>query len=168
MECSKLPSRTVQNTIERVKNMAVKMVDVSDKPMVERIAIAKGTINLFQETIVAIKDGGIEKGDVLAAAQIAGVHAVKSTPTLIPMCHQIPITHTDIQFRVKKETIDCICEVHAKYKTGVEMEALVGVTVSLLTIWDMVKYLEKDEEGQYRSTNISNINVDVKLKEVAE
>jgi cyclic pyranopterin phosphate synthase len=144
--------------------MPVKMVDVSDKPMVERQAIAKGTLHLFPDTIDAIKLGAIEKGDVFAAAQIAGVHGVKSTCTLIPMCHQIPITHSDIQFQMRSDKIICTCEVRANYKTGVEMEALVGATIALLTVWDMVKYLEKDEEGQYRDTRINDIKVEVKVK----
>jgi cyclic pyranopterin phosphate synthase len=143
--------------------MTVKMVDLAKLPEVERQAIAKGSINLMPETIEAIKNSRVKKGEVLPAAQIAGIHGVKATCNLIPMCHQIPLTFTDIRFDLRNERIDCICEVHAKYKTGVEMEALIGVTTSLLTIWDMVKYMEKDEEGNYRGTKITDLSVESKI-----
>ena len=141
------------------------MIDVSDKPSAERRAVARGKIYLYPETIEAVKQGTTAKGDVLAAAQIAAVNAAKSTSNLIPMCHQIPLTLVDVQFDIRREYIGVKCDVRADYKTGVEMEALVGVNVALMTIWDMVKYLEKDEHGQYNDTKITDIQVTVKFKE---
>ncbi|HEC88823.1 MAG TPA: cyclic pyranopterin monophosphate synthase MoaC [Thermoplasmata archaeon] len=141
-----------------------KMIDISDKKVVKRIAKAMGEIELKKETVKKIKEGKIKKGDVLTVARVAGINAVKNTPTLIPMCHQIPITSVDISFDIKDSSITSVCEVKAYYRTGVEMEALTGVTVTLLTVWDMVKYLEKDEKGQYPETRIKNIHVVEKIK----
>ena len=142
----------------------VKMIDISKKKNVERTATATGEILLNRATIQKIKAKKVEKGDVLAAAQIAGIMAVKNTPDLIPLCHPIPITSAKIDFVVKNGKIICTCTVNAFYKTGVEMEALSGVCAALLSIWDMVKYLEKDEMGQYLDTAITNIRVVKKLK----
>jgi len=100
----------------------------------------------------------------LATAQIAGILAVKRTPELIPLCHPIPITGVDITFDFGEDYIEVTCEVRAYYKTGVEMEALTGVTVALLAIWDMVKAVEKDEKGQYPYTRIENVHVVEKVK----
>jgi cyclic pyranopterin phosphate synthase len=143
--------------------MGLKMVDITERSTVKRKATAKGRIYLFAETIDAVKNSRVERGEVLAAAQIAGIHGVKATCDLIPMCQTIPLTRSDIQFRFKRDHIECICEVQADYKTGVEMEALVGVTTALLTIWDMVKYMEKDEDRNYNGTKISDIEVEVEI-----
>jgi cyclic pyranopterin phosphate synthase len=89
---------------------------------------------------------------------------VKKTPDIIPMCHNIPIDSVTTDFTMAEAYIEAHCRVDATYKTGVEMEALTGVTVALLTIWDMVKYIEKDENGQYPDTRISEIKVDRKTK----
>ena len=89
---------------------------------------------------------------------------MKNTSMLIPMCHPVPVSAVDIDFDVRENSIICVCEVKAEYKTGVEMEALTGATVALLTIWDMVKYLEKDENGQYPGTRITNVEVVEKMK----
>ncbi len=141
------------------------MVDITQKMDVLRIARAKGTIVLKSETTEAIKNGEIKKGNVEETAKIAGTMAVKSTPAIIPYCHPIPIESVDFKFHVHGNRIDVECEVKAHYKTGVEMEALTGVSVALLTIWDMVKYLEKDENGQYPMTQIKDIEVVEKIKE---
>ncbi len=141
------------------------MIDISGKKTVSRIARARGKIKLRKETIGVIRGGTVKKGDVLNTARIAGINAAKSTPALIPLCHSIPIDFIGINFEVKEESIVCLCEVRAFYKTGVEMESLVGVTNALLTIWDMVKYLEKDEGGQYPETRILDIEVIEKTKE---
>ncbi|NIQ05012.1 MAG: cyclic pyranopterin monophosphate synthase MoaC [Candidatus Korarchaeota archaeon] len=135
------------------------MVDVSDKPVVKRIAEAEGEIWLRPKTIREIRKGNIEKGDVFSTATIAGILAAKRTPDLIPLCHTIPLSKVDIQFSVHDEYVTTKCMVIGEYKTGVEMEALAGATTALLTIWDMVKYLEKDEEGQYPHTKITKIKV---------
>ncbi|MEM4155114.1 MAG: cyclic pyranopterin monophosphate synthase MoaC [Archaeoglobaceae archaeon] len=148
-----------------IKKGKVAMVDVSNKEEVLRIAIAEGFIRLKRETIEAILNEKVVKGNVLATANIAGVLAVKKTPEIIPMCHPIPITSISLDFSVEKEGIRVRCMVKAIAKTGVEMEAITGVSVALLTIWDMVKSLEKDESGNYPSTCIENVKVLEKVKE---
>jgi len=140
------------------------MIDISEKPTVKRKAISKGEIKLKKETIKAIKEKKVKKGDVFTVARVAGLNAVKNTSMLIPMCHPVPVSAVDIDFDVRENSIICVCEVKAEYKTGVEMEALTGATVALLTIWDMVKYLEKDENGQYPETRIINVEVVEKVK----
>lgn len=142
-----------------------RMVDISEKEEVLRIAIAEGFIKLKKETIEAILSDKIAKGNVIATANLAGILAVKKTPELIPMCHSIPITSVSFDFEVEKEGIRVRCTVKAIARTGVEMEAITGVSVALLTIWDMVKSLEKDESGNYPSTSIEKIIVLKKLKE---
>lgn len=141
-----------------------RMVDISDKEIVNREAEATGRIQLKKETVEAIKEGMIEKGDPLSAAEIACILAVKKTPDLLPFCHPIPVTSVNAEFNLGEEHLDATCRVAADYKTGVEMEALTGASVALLTVWDMVKYLEKDEAGQYPSTAITGIRVVEKRK----
>lgn len=143
----------------------LKMVDVSGKGVSHRIAYACGRINLKRGTVQAIKGDTVDKGDPLAAAQVAGIMAVKKTPDIIPLCHPILVTSIKIDFDVQEDYIEARCRVEADYKTGVEMEALTGVSAALLTLWDMVKYLEKDEEGQYPTTSITDIRVLEKRKE---
>ena len=117
----------------------VKMVDITSKDVTVRTAVAEGEIKLKKETIKLIKQNKITKGNVLTTAQIAGIQAVKKTPNMIPLCHQLPINKADIEFDLKNESISVTCSVKTESKTGVEMEALTGVSVALLTIWDMVK-----------------------------
>ena len=140
------------------------MVDISDKDIVHRVARAEGTIELSKRALAAIQGGKVKKGDVLEVAKVAAITGVKQTPNMIPLCHPIPITGVDLDFKISETGIKVTCEVKADYKTGVEMEALTGVNCALLTIWDMVKYLEKDETGQYPTTKISNIMVTSKEK----
>ena len=147
-----------------IQDDRAKMVDISDKQDMTRRAVAEGGIKLKPETIDAIKNGEIEKGAVLETSRIAAILAVKNTPATIPMCHQIPITGIDVRFDVGTEIIKTTVEVKSIGKTGVEMEALHGVSVALLTIWDMVKSVEKDETGNYPSTKILNISVLEKSK----
>jgi len=144
--------------------MPAKMVDISKKDDVVRIAVAEGFIKLRKETIEAIKDGRIPKGDVLTVASIVAMLAVKKTPELIPMCHPIPITSVDVDFEINDEGVKVRCTVKSVGKTGVEMEALTGVSLALLTIWDMVKALEKDESGNYPYTRMDGIRVIEKVK----
>jgi cyclic pyranopterin phosphate synthase len=141
-----------------------RMVDIGNKEITMRTARARGKIRLKEDTISAIKEGKTKKGDVLGTAQTAGILAVKNTPNIIPLCHPIPVDSVVIEFEVEEASISCECEVKANYKTGVEMESLAGVSIALLTIWDMVKYLEKDEKGQYPTTRISDIEVIQKKK----
>jgi cyclic pyranopterin phosphate synthase len=140
------------------------MVDITRKDAVPRTAEAVGRIILKKATIGTIRSGKVKKGDPLAVAEIACILAVKKTPELIPMCHNIPIGSVDADFTLGEDWVEARCKVTAIYKTGVEMEALTGVSVSLLTIWDMVKYLEKNKEGQYPSAKITDIIVREKRK----
>ncbi|TDA26483.1 MAG: cyclic pyranopterin monophosphate synthase MoaC [Archaeoglobi archaeon] len=146
----------------------VRMVDISSKNDVLRTATAEGFIRLKRETIEAIIGNKVAKGNVLATANIAGVMAVKKTPELIPMCHPIPLTSISFDFKIEGEGIRVRCTVKSLGKTGVEMEALVGVSVALLTIWDMVKSLEKDETGNYPLASIEHLRVLEKKKEVTK
>jgi cyclic pyranopterin phosphate synthase len=140
------------------------VIDISGKKSVPRMATASGKIHLKRESIDAIRGGKVKKGDALETAKVAALQAVKRTHELIPHCHQINIEECDVRFDVEDEAIVVHCRVKAHYKTGVEMETLVGVSVALLTIWDMVKYLEKDENGQYPTKRIMDISVKEKVK----
>ena len=135
------------------------MVDISEKPVIKREAEASGRILLNRDTIQHIENGRIKKGNPLLVAEIAGMNAAKQTHRLIPHCHQIPLDMVSVTFDVSKESIEARCFIRAQARTGVEMEALVGVSAALNTIWDMVKYLEKDDMGQYPSTRITDIKV---------
>ena len=142
----------------------LKMVDISEKEVAHRTAEAVGRIKLRKETIAAIRKGEVKKGDPLVVAEVACVLAAKRTPEIVPLCHPLPITSVDAEFTLGDVFIEARCRVSADYKTGVEMEALTGVTAALLTIWDMVKYLEKDEAGQYPTTAITDVRVTEKRK----
>ena len=135
------------------------MVDVTEKPVVRRLAEAAGRIVLSPGTIREIRSGGIKKGDPFPVAEVAGMNAAKQTHLLIPHCHQIPLDTVSLVFEVADDWVEVRCLVKAQARTGVEMEALVGVSAALNTLWDMVKYLEKDAGGQYPATRIENIRV---------
>ncbi len=150
--------------VDLIEKNPFEMVDIGEKKAVPRTAEAVGRITLKKETIAAIKAEKVKKGDPLAVAEIAAVQAVKRTSDLIPMCHQIPLSNVDASFKVGVDYVEARCRVSAIYKTGVEMEALTGVSVALLNIWDMVKYMEKDEAGQYPKTRIIDIRVVEKRK----
>jgi len=141
-----------------------KMVDISAKPEVPRAAKASGFIRLKRETLEKIKAGEVPKGDVLSVARTAAILAVKRTPELVVLTHPIPVTSVDVNFGLEKEGVRARVVVKTTAKTGVEMEALVGVTAALLTVWDMVKGLEKDEAGQYPTTAITDVKVERKVK----
>jgi cyclic pyranopterin monophosphate synthase len=142
------------------------MVDITAKPPLFRKATASGTIRLKESTITAIKAGQVKKGDVLCTARLAAILAVKDTPRLIPLCHPIPITGLEVCFELGGERVRATVTVTSMGRTGVEMEALTGAAVALLNIWDMVKYLEKDETGNYPETEIEGIRVLQKRKGV--
>jgi cyclic pyranopterin phosphate synthase len=135
------------------------MIDVGEKPVIHRKAETTGTIYLSSKTIEEINAGRIKKGNPLQVAEITAMNAAKQTHLLIPHCHQIPLDTVSVAFQVSEDSIEARCLVKAQAKTGVEMEALVGVSVALNTVWDMVKYLEKDEQGQYPDTRITDIRV---------
>ena len=140
-------------------------MEITEKPPVGRRAVASGTIRLGESTVEAIKNGEVKKGDVLTVARVAAIQAVKETPRQIPMCHPIPITGVEVAFEPRSDQVRATVAVTSVGKTGVEMEALAGVSAALLNVWDMVKYLEKDETGNYPSTRIEEILVVEKRKE---
>jgi len=121
------------------------MVDVGEKNISQRIAIAEGTIRMQTDTLQRIVQGSHKKGDVLGVARIAGVMAAKKTSELIPLCHPLQLTHVDIQLNADevKQTVHCVVEVKTDGKTGVEMEALTAVQITLLTVYDMCKAMDR-------------------------
>lgn len=154
----------LEKKLTHLKDDRSVMVDISEKEIVDRRAIASGEILLSDSTIERIKNGTVEKGNVLSTARTAAILGVKRTPELIPMCHQIPITGMDVNFTFEKNLLVANVEVRSLGRTGVEMEALTGVSVALLTVWDMVKSIEKDNTGNYPHTSIRNIRVLEKVK----
>ncbi|MFW9784754.1 MAG: cyclic pyranopterin monophosphate synthase MoaC [Candidatus Heimdallarchaeota archaeon] len=141
------------------------MIDISEKYKLKRSATASGRIRLSKNTIEKIKNYQVEKGDVFTIAKVAAINAVKKVPDLIPFCHPIPITNVKVDFSIENQNIiKCLCTVKSIAQTGVEMEALSGVSIALLNIWDVVKMYEKDKNGQYPFTEIFNINVEKKIK----
>ena len=147
-----------------IQNDRAQMVDISGKGDVIREATAAGKIFLRPETLKAIRGGNVVKGNVLATARVAATLAVKNTAGIIPMCHPIPISSIVVDFSDGDGFIEATVIVKLTGKTGVEMEALTGVSVALLTIWDMVKSAEKDKDGQYPVTRITEIRVVEKKK----
>lgn len=123
-----------------------RMVDVSEKPDTLREATARGRVVMARETLALIEEGGIPKGDVFTVAQVAGVMAAKQTGALIPLCHPLPITGVDMSFRVDRAASAVEIEATARVvgKTGVEMEALVAVSLAALTIYDMCKSVDRE------------------------
>ena len=124
------------------------MVDISKKAETAREAIAEGRISMNQECFDQLKAGSIGKGDVLGVARIAGIMGAKRTSELIPLCHLLSLTKAEIDFELEDETcsVHTICTVRTTGKTGVEMEALTGVQIALLTIYDMCKAVDKGME----------------------
>ena len=124
------------------------MVDVGEKKETKREAVAEGRITMSRECFEKVKDGTMGKGDVLAVARIAGIMGAKRTSDLIPLCHILNLTKVEIQFSLEEEScaVQAVCTVKTTGKTGVEMEALTGVTISLLTIYDMCKAVDKSME----------------------
>ena len=121
-----------------------KMVDVSGKPLSKRRAVARGDIRLQRETLELIAKDQIAKGNVFATARIAGIQAAKQTAQLIPLCHTLPLGQVSIDIVTSKDGAEVTCSADTVAQTGVEMEALVGVTVALLTIYDMCKAVDTD------------------------
>jgi cyclic pyranopterin phosphate synthase len=123
----------------------VRMIDVTQKQETGRQAVAKGKVKMKPSTLELIRKSGLVKGDVLTVAQTAGIMAAKETPRLIPLCHPIPITNVAIEFCIPQngDFIEIIATVKSVGRTGVEMEALVAVSVSALTVYDMCKIVDK-------------------------
>ena len=124
---------------------AARMVDVSDKPVMQREAVARGEIHLQRATLRLIESHTIAKGNVFATARLAGILAAKQTGGLIPLCHPLPITHCEVTFEIPKTRDRVLIAASARItaQTGVEMEALTAVTVAALTIYDMCKAVDK-------------------------
>ena len=140
------------------------MIDISEKGDVVREAVVSGRIQIKSSTIEKIKSGTVKKGNVLGCAETAAILAVKKTPAVIPMCHPISIDSVKVDFSIGERDIKAVVSVKSVGKTGVEMDALHGVSVALLTLWDMVKPEEKDETGNYPHTKIEEIKVEKKEK----
>lgn len=120
------------------------MVDVSGKEPTKRRALARGLIRLAPETVSAITEGRAAKGDVLAVARVAGIMAAKRTPELIPLCHPLPISSVRLELTPREEGVLIEAEVITTAPTGVEMEAMTAVSVAALTVYDMIKAVQKD------------------------
>jgi len=140
------------------------MVDISPKDVVRREAYAAGEIRLKPSTMKRLRTKRIEKGDAIAAAEVAAIMAAKNTPHILPFCHSIPITTIRTSHTYGRNSLKVESYVKGLAKTGVEMEALTAVSTYLLNIWDMVKQYEKDSNGQYPTTRIMNLRVTKKVK----
>jgi cyclic pyranopterin phosphate synthase len=121
------------------------MVDIGEKTETHRVAVAEGKITMLDSTLKLVQHGGHKKGDVLGIARTAGIMASKQTPSLIPLCHPISLTHVDIEFEIDSATsaVHCRTKTESFGKTGVEMEALTATQIALLTIYDMCKAVDR-------------------------
>lgn len=124
----------------------VMMVDVTDKHPTDRTAVAEGRISLSPAVLRAVRDRAFAKGDVLAVAQLAGIMGAKRTSDIIPLCHPLPLTNSKVELTLTENGVRATCTVRTTWQTGVEMEALTGVSVALLTIYDMCKSMDKGME----------------------
>ena len=120
-----------------------RMVDVGAKPETDRVAVASGRVRMRAETVELIRQGRADKGDVLAVAQVAGVMGAKRTPELIPMCHPLLLSRIDVAFQLGEDTVSIRATVANTGQTGVEIEALTAVAAAALTIYDMVKAVDR-------------------------
>jgi cyclic pyranopterin monophosphate synthase len=119
------------------------MVDIGEKPVQKRIAVATGHISLKPETVRLIGENQMKKGDVLTVAQIAGINGAKQTGNLIPLCHNIALDKVDVNMRLMEDGVTATAVIHCTGRTGVEMEALTAVSTALLTVYDMCKAVDK-------------------------
>ena len=127
------------------------MVDISDKPVTARRALAEATVAVSPETMSMVIDGGGSKGDVLGVAELAGVMGAKRTSELIPLCHPLPLTHVAVELEVGDDSVEIVASAETQAQTGVEMEALVAATVAALTVYDMAKGVDSAMEiGEVR------------------
>ena len=142
----------------------VRQVDVGGKPELPRRAVAVGELSLGPATRRAVRRRAVEKGDPISTGELAGLLAMKRTSELIPHCHVVRLTSSRVDLGVTGRGVRVRAEAEALDRTGVEMEALVGATVALLTVWDMVKYLEKNPRGLYPNTRLGPVRVVTKQK----
>lgn len=141
------------------------IVDISNKPKVRRESIATGLLILNKKSIDMIRKGEIKKGNVQEASTIAAIQAIKETSRIIPHCHNIPIEASNVNWKIEENGLRCTVSVISNWNTGVEMEALCGVSNGLLCALDMLKSVEKDSNGQYPNTLITDIRIVKKIKE---
>ena len=140
------------------------VVDITQKKVVLRSAIATGMLKLSQKSLDAISSNQVKKGNVIEASTIAAIQAVKETPRIIPHCHPIPLEGCKVDWKLLENALHCTVSVTAHYKTGIEMEAITGVCAGLLCALDMVKSHEKDADGQYPSSEICQVRIVEKYK----
>ncbi|MBU8823517.1 cyclic pyranopterin monophosphate synthase MoaC [Mycolicibacterium goodii] len=131
---------------------AAHMVDVTDKGVTKRTAVAAGILLTRPDVVALIASGGLPKGDALATARVAGILAAKRTPDLIPLCHQLALTGVDVDFDAREDSVGITATVRSTDRTGVEMEALTAVSVAALTLYDMIKAVDP-------AARIDNIHV---------
>ena len=134
-----------------------RMVNVGAKPVQRRRAVAEGRLVCSPATIRALKKNALPKGDVLTVAQIAGIQAAKRTSELIPLCHPLALNHVAVDFKVRRDAVEIFCTAETSAQTGVEMEALTGVSAAALTLYDMCKAVDK-------TMRIENVRVVEKIK----
>jgi len=142
----------------------VRQVDVAGKPEVARRAVVSGELVLGPAGRAAVRRGAVTKGDPVATGELAGLLAMKRTSELLPHCHIVRLTASRVEIKPSARGVRVRAEASAVDRTGVEMEALVGATVALLAVWDMVKYLEKDARGRYPRTRLGPVRVVTKEK----
>ena len=140
------------------------IIDISEKKLVKRVATATGQLKLSKPSIDAINANKVTKGNVIEASTIAAIQAVKETPRIIPHCHPIPLEGCNVDWEISDTVLHCTVTVTANYKTGIEMEAITGVCAGLLCALDMVKSYEKDNDGQYPNSEISQVKIISKYK----
>ncbi len=140
------------------------VVDITQKEIVLRSAVATGILKLSQKSLEAISSNQVKKGDVIEASTIAAIQAVKETPRIIPHCHPIPLEGCKVDWELLENSLRCTVSVTAHYKTGIEMEAITGVCAGLLCALDMVKSYEKDADGQYPNSEICEVRIVEKYK----
>ena len=140
------------------------VVDITQKKVVLRSAVATGMLKLSQKSLDAISSNQVKKGNVIEASTIAAIQAVKETPRIIPHCHPIPLEGCKVDWELLENALHCTVSVTAHYKTGIEMEAITGVCAGLLCALDMVKSHEKDADGQYPVSEISEVKIVKKYK----
>jgi len=140
------------------------IIDISEKKLVKRVATATGQLKLSKPSIDAINANKVKKGNVIEASTIAAIQAVKETPRIIPHCHPIPLEGCNVDWEISDTILHCTVTVTANYKTGIEMEAITGVCAGLLCALDMVKSYEKDNDGQYPDSEISQVKIISKYK----
>lgn len=124
----------------------VMMVDVTKKSVTDRTAVAEGSISMSEEALEAIRKRAFAKGDVITVAQLAGIMGSKRTADLIPLCHPLPLSNSKVEMQLTANGVHALCTVKTTGRTGVEMEALTGVSIALLTVYDMCKSLDKGME----------------------